>query len=489
MPPSTTALRTFLLAAGLASAALASAAPGAGAGAGAGTGRARLLRRGGGDPRRLRGAAAGRALGYNSANPLHCVLRGKLDADDSLGMGEAVCAGNTELEMYEFGLTKGGEIILWHHNYRTGVETVVWKDPSGIAGHHLSFTADGAAVLYDDKNAPLCDLGAPIPGLQNPKLVVNVGGIVSVRSATTGSENLWTLDPATSSCQRRTRSLGYNSANPLHCILRGKLDADDSLGMGQAVCAGNTELEMYEFGLTKGGEIILWHHDYRTGVETVVWKDPSGIAGHHLSFTADGATVLYDDKNAPLCDLGAPVPGLQNPKLVVNVGGAVSVRSATTGSDNLWTLDPATSSCQRRRSLGFTAANPLHCVLRNKLDVGDSLAKKDAVCAGNTELEMYEFGLTPNGEIILWHHDYRTGIETVVWQDPSGLAGDAMELEADGTVVLYDEGVQLCALGEPVAGLQNPKLVVSIEGVVSVKSATSGSTSVWTLDAAASACQ
>jgi hypothetical protein len=272
--------------------------------------------------------------------------------------------------------------------------------------------------------------------------------------------------------------------------LRGKLDVGDSLNMGEAVWSGNTELASHEFGLTPDGEIILWHHDYRTDVETVVWKDPSGIAGHHLNFTADGTAVLYDDHDSPLCALGEPIPGVQNPKLVVGPQGEISVRSATTGSNNLWTLDAATSSCQRRtRSLGLLPTNPLHCVLRAKLDIGDSLGKEDAVCAGNVELAVYEFGLTKGGEIILWHHDHRTGVETVVWKDPSGLAGDALELEADGTVVLYDEGVPLCALGTSSPGLQNPKLVVSVEGVVSVKSATSGSTSVWTLDAATSACQ
>jgi hypothetical protein len=133
--------------------------------------------------------------------------------------------------------------------------------------------------------------------------------------------------------------------------------------------------------------------------------------------------------------------------------------------------------------------NPLDCILRGKLDVGEFLGKGEGVCAGNTELESHEFGLTPGGQIIVWHHDYRTDVETVVWRDPSGAVGDALTLKEDGTVVLYDgEGAPLCALGEPSPGLQNPKLVVSPQGEVSVKAATSGTT-LWTLDAEASVCQ
>jgi hypothetical protein len=133
--------------------------------------------------------------------------------------------------------------------------------------------------------------------------------------------------------------------------------------------------------------------------------------------------------------------------------------------------------------------NPLRCILRGKLSVGESLGKGEGVCAGNTELASHEFGLTPDGQIVLWHHDYRTDVETVVWQDPSGLAGDTLRFEEDGTVVLYDEGVSLCALGEPIPGVQNPRLVVSARGDVSVRAANGGDNLLWTLDAATSACQ
>jgi hypothetical protein len=156
--------------------------------------------RGSNAPRKLRGAAAGRALGLTGINPLNCVLRGKLDVGESLDKGEGVCAGNTELESHEFGLTPDGQIIVWHHDYRTGVETVVWKDPSGLAGDALRFEADGTVVLYDDEGAPLCALGEPTPGLQKPKLVVSVEGVVSVKAAG-GSASLWALDAATSECK------------------------------------------------------------------------------------------------------------------------------------------------------------------------------------------------------------------------------------------------------------------------------------------------
>jgi hypothetical protein len=328
MPSSATALRACLLALGLAASAAAS---------GAGTGRARRLRHGSGDRRELEGP---------SKNPLRCVLASKLREGDSLDKGEGVCSGNTELASHEFGLTPGGEMVLWRHDYRTGVETVVWKDPSGIAGHHLTFAADGTAVLYNDNNVALCALGEPAPGVQTPMLVVGPQGGVSVRSATTGSASLWTLDPATSLCQRRTRSLGLKDVNPLDCVLRGKLDVGDYLNEGEGVCAGNAELESHEFGLTPGGEIVLWHHDYRTGIETVVWKDPSGTAGHRLELEADGTAVLYDDNYVPLCALGDSSPGIQNPKLVVSPQGEVSVRSAAAGGGSLWTLDPATSECK-----------------------------------------------------------------------------------------------------------------------------------------------
>jgi hypothetical protein len=126
------------------------------------------------------------------------------------------------------------------------------------------------------------------------------------------------------------------------------------------------------------------------------------------------------------------------------------------------------------------AGSPTLICAQPIMDAGDSLDKRQGVCSGNVDLVTFFFGLDPYGKIILAYDDQRAQFSTEVWEDTSGITGDHLTLEADGTAVLHDDkGAPLCALGYSSPGLRSPKLVVNNMGAVSVRSA---GTQVWTLD-------
>jgi hypothetical protein len=99
------------------------------------------------------------------------------------------------------------------------------------------------------------------------------------------------------------------------------------------------------------------------------------------------------------------------------------------------------------RSLGLKSLQPLNCVAMNKFTEGFTLDKGDGVCFAN-RWNAYEFGLTKEGGIIFWHHDYSTNVKTKLWVDPSQKLGSTLRLEPDASLVLYDAaGNQVCKLG------------------------------------------
>jgi hypothetical protein len=106
--------------------------------------------------------------------------------------------------------------------------------------------------------------------------------------------------------------------------------------------------------------------------------------------------------------------------------------------------------------------NPLNCVAMNKFTEGFKLDKGDGVCFRN-RWNAYEFGLTEEGGIVFWHHDYKTNAETKLWVDPSLELGETLRLEADASLVLYDAaGKSICKLGGEAAPSSKKDTTVSV---------------------------
>jgi hypothetical protein len=115
---------------------------------------------------------------------------------------------------------------------------------------------------------------------------------------------------------------------------------------------------------------------------------------------------------------------------------AAALRGRRTRGDNAHAEKVRTAS-GGPRSLMWRDRNPLNCVYKNTLKDGQGLTKGDGVCSGTNVNDSIEFGLSKEGALVLWRHDYRTNQEILVWKDPSGSTGSFLNLEVDGSLVMY----------------------------------------------------